>query len=226
MKGRFALGAAILLLAASCRPGRPVLGPLPERIDSVQGYASIRHIRGGQAGRARLAFLLRPPTRAVLEALDPLNRTIFEVLVEGEEATLIVPSRKAYWSGARAEVLEAGLGFPLSVAEMAGMLSGRWPSSTDGAGLFAGWDLARDGQGLVSGGRRGGFSFRVDEFFPRRSVPRKIGYATADGSGTLTVLRLSFNAAAAGGELSPRTIPPSFLRLSRAEMERLLRDED
>jgi len=226
VKGRFALAAAVLLLASSCRPGRPALGPVPDRLESVQGHASIRHTRGGQAGRARLAFLLLPPGRAVLEALDPLNRTIFEVGVEGEEATVLVPSRKACWTGPRAEVLESGLGFPLGVAEMAEMLSGRWGASLGGESLFSGWELARDGQGRVDGGRRPGFSFRVDEFFPRRAVPRKIGYSSGDGSGALTVLSITFNAAASGAGRLPLRIPESYIRLTRAEMERLLRDAD
>jgi outer membrane biogenesis lipoprotein LolB len=221
LRGRFAIGAAALLLAASCRTGRPILGPVPDRIESIQGHASLRVARLGGAGRARLAFWLQPPGRARLEALDPLNRTIFQVAVEDETATLLVPSRKAYWTGARAEVLEAGLGFPLSVAEMAGMLSGCWTSA-------AGWDLTRDGLGRIGGGRREGFSFRVDEFFPSRPIPRKIVFAAADGSGALTVLGLSFNAPnqAGAGADQPAAVPPSFVRLTRAEMERLLRDED
>ncbi len=220
MKGRFALAAALLLLSLACRPGRPARGPGPDRLESLRGQASIRHVRGGQSGRARLAFLLLPPGRAFLEAFDPLNRTIFQVAVEGEEATLLVPRRRAYWAGARAEVLEAGLGFPLAVGEMAEMLSGRWPGGT------AGWELDRDGQGRVAGGRREGFSFRVDEFFPRRGVPRRIGYASAAGSGSLSVSSLGFNDPAAGAGLPPLRIPSAFIRLTRAEMERLLRDAD
>ncbi|MDD8025252.1 MAG: hypothetical protein PHI34_01975 [Acidobacteriota bacterium] len=225
MKGRFAVGAAILLLAAACRTGRPILGPIPERIESIRGEASLRLARTGGAGRARLAFLLQPPGRASLEALDPLNRTIFRVMIEGETATLIVPSRRAYWTGARTEVLAAGLGFPLSVAEMAGMLCGRWASAA-GPDAPVGWDLTRDGQGRIGGGRREGFSFRVDEFFPRRPIPRKIVFASADGSGALTVRGLSFNIPAGAGALQPAAIPLSFVRLTGAEMQRLLRDED
>lgn len=226
MKGRYALAAAALLLLPSCRPPRPALGLVPDRIESVRGQAVIRHARGGRAGRARLAFFLRLPDRAFLEALDPLNRTIFQVAIEGDEAVLIVPSRKAYWSGPRTEVMEAGLGFPLSVAEMAGLLGGRWSASPPGESLPDGWELVRDGRGRVAGGRRGGFSFQVEEFFPRRDAPRRIGYASADGAGALTVLRLDFPAASPdSGPVRPR-IPASYARLTRAEMERLLRDAD
>ena len=42
--------------------------------------------RSGASGRARLAFLLVPPGLARLEALDPLNRALFQVAVDGEEA--------------------------------------------------------------------------------------------------------------------------------------------
>jgi hypothetical protein len=225
VKGRIAIGAAVLLLAVACRPGRLSLAPLPERIESIQGSASIRYSRGGATARAKLVFLLVPPERAGLEALDPLSRTIFSVVVEGEEATLVVPSRKAYWTGARADVLEAGLGFPLSVAEMVGLLSGRWPDGPDGAGRPAGWTLTRDAQSRVVAGSRNGFDFRVDELFPRSAVPRKLGFQAATSSGSLTVLGLTANEAGPAA-VRPPAIPRSFVRLTRLEMERLLRDED
>jgi hypothetical protein len=225
VKARFFVGAAFLLLAVACRPGRPALGPLPERIESLQGFASIRYSRGGSSARARLAFRLVAPDRAGLEALDPLNRTLFTVGVEGEDATLIVPSRKAYWTGARADVLDAGLGFPLSVAEMIGLLSGRWPEGPDGQARPAGWTLTRDGEGRIAAGRRDGFDFRVDEFFTRTAVPRKLVFRAANSSGTLTVLGLTANEAGSDA-MRPPAVPPSFARLTRSEMERLLRHED
>jgi hypothetical protein len=225
VKARLFVGAAVLFLIAACRPGRLALGPLPERIESIQGSASIRYSRGGASARARLEFLLVPPDRARLAALDPLSRTIFMVGVEGDEAALVVPSRKAYWTGARADVLEAGLGFPLDVAEMISLLSGRWPDSPDGPGRPAGWTLTRDGQGRIAAGSREGFEFRVDEFFPRAAVPRKIVFQAAASSGALTVLGLTANAASPDASRPP-AVPPSFVRLTRSEMERLLRDED
>lgn len=220
MKGRVVIAASVLLLAAACRPGRIALGPVPERIESVQGYASIRTIRSGAASRARLAFRLVPPGMARLEALDPLNRTIFQVTVDGEEAVLVVPSRKAFWSGPRADVLDAGLGFPLSAAEMAGLLAGRGPDAPADE-----WALIRDGQGRIDSGSRRGFSFRVEEFFPRADVPRRISFTAEEASGTLTVLGLTFNAAAPGAS-APLRIPPGYARLTKPEMTRLLRDED
>jgi hypothetical protein len=220
LKGRVVVAASVLLLAAACRPGRIELGPVPERIESVQGYASIRTIRSGASARARLAFRLVPPGIARLEALDPLNRTIFQVSVDGEEAVLIVPSRKAFWSGPRADVLDAGLGFPLSAAEMAGLLAGRGPAVPD-----AEWTLIRDGQGRIVSGSRQGFSFRVEEFFSRAAVPRRLGFTAAEASGSLTVLGLTFNAAAPDAG-APLRIPPGYARLTKAEMTRLLRDED
>lgn len=225
MKGRIAVAASALLLLASCRPGRPVLGPVPDRIASIQGHASIRTNRSGASARARLAFRLVPPGMARLEALDPLNRTIFTVSVDGEDAVLVVPSRKAYWSGPRADVLEAGLGFPLSVAEMAGLLTGRGPAAAAEAGSDMAWTLSRDGRGRVVSGSRRGFSFGVDEFFSQGAVPRRISFAAGDVSGSLTVLGLAFNATPLEANEPPK-IPPSYARLTKAEMIRLLRDED
>jgi hypothetical protein len=225
LKGRIVVVASALLLFASCRPGRMVLAPIPDRIESVQGHASIRTNRSGASARARLAFRLVPPLLARLEALDPLNRTIFTVLVDGEEAVLVVPSRKAYWEGPRTDVLDAGLGFPLSVVEMAGLLTGRGPAASEADGTDAAWTLTRDGQGRIVSGSRQGFSFGVDEFFSRAGAPRRIRFAAADVSGALTVLGLTFNAAVPEAAASLR-IPPAYARLTKAEMTRLLRDED
>ena len=220
-----ALLAAAVLLVPSCRPRTPVLGPVPERIVEIEGFASLRYERGGASNRVRLAFILAPPGRGRLDVLGPIGRLIFNVVVEEPEAVLLVPSKKACWQASREEVLAAGLGFPLDIAEIGRLLSGRWKETSGSPGDPAGWTLERDASGRVRGGGREGFVFRVEEFFPAAEIPRRFSFSGSDGSGMLSILSLAFNRAGAEAALGI-AIPSSYSRLSRAEMERLLRDED
>jgi hypothetical protein len=213
--------AACCVLAAACRPARPALGPVPAEIHSVEGYASIRYSRGGGSAKSRLAFLLVPPGGGRLEALGPLNRSLFQVFIDEPDAVLVVPSKKAYWRGPRPEVLDSGLGFSLSLEEIAGILCGRF----DGPAFRSGWALDRDGERRVSAGRGKDFEFRVDEFFGGSTVPRRLTFLGSESSGTLTLLSLDFNSADADARIRA-SLPPGFARLSRAEMEKLLRDEN
>lgn len=191
----------------------------------MEGSASLRYSRNGTYSRSRLVFVLVLPGRGRLQALDPLNRRLFEVDIEEPEAILMVPSKKAYWQAPRAEVLEAGLGFPLSIREIAGVVSGRWEGLDDEAGGFSDWTLNREIEGRVVSGSRSGFAFRVEEFFPGSSVPRRLSFFGTGSSGALTLLSLSFKVSGAEAALG-RPIPPSFVRLSREAMEKILRDEN
>ncbi len=191
----------------------------------MEGFASLRYERSGVSNRIRLAFILAPPGRARLEAHDPLGRRIFEVAVDEPEAALILPSKKACWRASREEVMDAGLGFPLDIAEIGRILSGHWEDASGTAGDPAGWTLFRDASGRVRGGEREDFVFRVEEFFPFTGIPRRFSFSGLESSGILSILSLAFNRAGAEAALKVE-IPSSYARLSRAEMERLLRDED
>ena len=208
-------------LAASCRPDRPVLGPVPSEIRTLEGYASIRYSRGGASAKARLAFLLAPPGRGRIEVLGPLNQRLFEVSVDEPDAVLILPSKRAYWRGPREDVFETGLGFPLSLPEIAALLLGRW----EGAVPDKGWVLDRDAEGRPAAGRRPGFEFRVEEFFPAASIARRLAFQGDESAGTLTLLSVEFNTANPDARIGS-SIPPGYARVSRAEMEKMLRDEN
>jgi hypothetical protein len=208
-------------LAASCRPERLVLGPVPSEIRTLEGYASIRYSRAGASAKSRLAFLLAPPGRGRIEVLGPLNQRLFEVSVDEPEAVLILPSKRAYWRGPREEVFETGLGFPLSLPEIAALLLGRW----EGAFPDKGWALDRDAAGRAAAGRRPGFEFRIEEFFPAASIARKLSFRGGESAGTLTLLSVEFNTADPEARIGS-SVPPGYVRVSRAEMEKMLRDEN
>ena len=217
-----ALAAFVLAAAAAC-PTRPVLEPVPAEVREVAGYASLRYERGGSSTRVRIAFLIRLPGLGRIEALGALNTSLFEVRVREPEAVLIVPSKKAAWRDRRETVLEAGLGFPLGLDEIAALLCGRWGGAADGP--FAAWSFERDASGRVVSGGREGFSFRIEETFAGSGVPRRIKFEADDSAGTISLLRLEFN------RDKPESLYdldafPAFARVTREEMERLLRDED
>jgi hypothetical protein len=212
---------ACLFLAPSCRPAKPALGPVPSEIRTLEGFASIRYTRGGGSAKSRLAFLLAPPGRGRIEILGPLNQRLFEVSVDEPDAVLILPSKRAYWRGPREDVFEIGLGFPLSLSEISALLLGRW----EGAVLDKGWALDRDASGRASAGRRPGFDFRIDEFFPSASLAHKLTFRSSDSAGTLTVLSIEFNTSDPESRIGS-SIPPGYARVSRADMEKMLRDEN
>jgi len=208
-------------LAFSCRPAKPALGPVPSEIRTLEGYASIRYTRGGAAAKSRLAFLFAPPGRGRIEVLGPLNRHLFEVSVDEPDAVLIIASKRAYWRGPRAEVFETGLGFPLSLPEITALLLGRW----DGVAPDKSWALDRDPDGRVSAGRRPDFEFRIEEFFPDAAIARKLTFRGGESAGTLTILSIEFNTSDPEARIGS-SIPPGYARVSRADMEKLLRDEN
>jgi hypothetical protein len=215
--------AALLgvLLSVSCRPSRPVLGPVPSEIRTLEGYASLRYSRGGASAKSRLAFLLAPPGRGRLEVLGPLNQRLFEVSIDEPDAVLILPSKRAYWRGPRADVFETGLGFPLDLPEIAALLLGRWENLDAGRG----WTLDRDAAGRAAAGRRPGFEFRIEEFFPSAAIARRLSFRGDESAGTLTLLSIEFNASDPEARIGS-SLPPGYARVPRAEMEKLLRDEN
>jgi len=141
--------------------------------------------------------------------------------VDEPDAVLILPSKRAYWRGPRGEVFESGLGFPLSLPEIAALLLGRW----DGVGPDKGWALDRDSDGRVSAGRRPDFDFRIEEFFPAAPIARKLTFRGGENSGTLTVLSIEFNTSDPEARIGS-SIPPGYVRVSRSDMEKMLRDEN
>jgi hypothetical protein len=221
MSFRFAAAAGCLAVAfAACRPPAPALVPPPD-LRQVQGWARLRLDRAGQAGRSKFFFAIALPSRGQLEIVDPLGRRALQIFIEGEEAYLVVPSKKAYARGSRSDVLGEFLGFPIALDEIVGLLTGRWGDADSAASL--GWAVERDGRNRVTGGRREGLSFSVLEFFPGNGVPRRFSFRGGESSGTVVLLEAAFNR-----PIGPpnRSFQSRFKPLSWDELLSLLRDED
>jgi hypothetical protein len=203
----------------ACRPPVPSLTP-PPRFSAVQGLASLKISRDGRTSKSKFTYALALPNRGRIEVIDPLGRAVLQFLVEGEEAYLVLLSKKVYARGGRSEVLERLLGFPLDLDEIVALLTGRWGG--EGENPLTGWTIERDGRGRAAAGRREGFGFAVLDFFPGGGVPRRLAFQGAPSEGTVTLLSLAFDRPVAPLNLGFRD---RFRALSWEDIERLLRDE-
>lgn len=183
---RALLSLILTLSLFSCLPSRPVIAPVPSTVESVEGYAAFRLIRGEETAKSKLAFLFRLPGQGRVEVIDPLGRTASLLFLDGEEAYLVLPSRRAYWKSGRAEVMSKLLGFAVGLDDLTHILTGR-------ADRLTGWTLERDSQGRVIRGRSEDVAFEVRQFFEQSPVPQLLVLIRDDDRGSLRILRMSFN---------------------------------
>jgi outer membrane biogenesis lipoprotein LolB len=155
-------------------------------VESVEGYATFRLARGEQTAKSKLAFVFRLPGEGRFEVIDPLGRTASILLLDGEEAYLVLPTRRAYWQSGRTEVMAKLLGFDMTLEDLSAILTGR-------ADRLDGWALERDGQGRVFRGRSEGAQFEIRQFFESSPVPRLLVIIRDEDKGSLRILRMSFN---------------------------------
>jgi len=181
------LGALLLVLAA-CRPGRVLVTPAPERIESLEGYASLRITERGETSRSKFSFLLVLPHRGRIEASNFLVGSVYQMIFTPNGASFVVPSKRVYWEGKEEEVIYRFLGFHLSLDEVIRLFSGRWPDAAP-----EGWRLRKDARGRILSGSRGDLSFSVEDFAEGSSIPASIAYRYAGGEGRLRMLRIAFN---------------------------------
>ena len=208
------------LAAAACLRNGARVGVVPPAVDSLEGHASWRLEREGASARSRLSFLFVLPDRGLIEIGGPLNRTVSRLLVDGETAYLVIPGKRAYWPGSRAEVMTRLIGFEIAPAELAALLTGR------DRGL-EGWTLESDERGRAVRGRRDDLAYSVDEFFEGSRVPRTVVFDGATDRGRLKIIRLRFNPPLREDALRPDFLDDGRYRaVGWPEIEGWLRDED
>lgn len=210
---------AALALAAACAAPPPRLVP-PADVRAVEGYGSAVVESMDAIVRGRFAFRFERPPAGRIEAFDPLGRTLYVLVFRGERAWFVVPSKRVYWENAATEIMNRWLGFSLNPDDVVRLLSGRWEDAAGGAG---GWTFARDAEGRVAAGERGGLRFEIREFFAGAGAPRVVAFEDFAASGRLRVLEARFNPPArdAGADLS---FLEKFSAVTWAELEALLED--
>jgi hypothetical protein len=193
--------ASLLAILSACRSPRPRIVPLPAEVVAVEGYGTVKLVRGGESGRSRFSFVIEAGRRGKIEVLDPLNRAAAEIYIDQAEAVLVLRGEKAYWRSGPEDVVEKLLGLRLGLDDVTALLCGRW-----------------------AGGRTG-FRLDVRETFPGGPVPRRADFSGPATEGSLTLLAVTFNAPRAGG-LFDQGFLAEYAPKSWSEMERMLRRED
>ncbi len=177
---------------AACAPRPPALIPPAGRVEAVEGFGSVV-LKGEAVLKGRFAFLFRSPGRGRIEALDPLGRTAFTLLLEEERAVLALPGEKVYAEDSPSALLTRILGFAILPDDMIGILCGARANADRTADPASGWAMERDARGRLIAGSRDDIGFSVREFFPGGGVPREISVSGPAMTGRLKVLSLRFN---------------------------------
>jgi len=217
------------LFLAGCRPSQVLILPPSEKIDRIEGYASLR-ISGEQgSARSKFSFLFQLPNQGRIEVTDIiLGRTLYQIIVDGERAAFLVPSKRVYWEGDEEEIINYFMGFRLSLEEMINLLQGRWKESRAEKGEKGGeeWILSRDEKGRILFGQRGSLRFEVREFISGSRFPQVLVFQHSSSSGRLRVLRLSFNKPFKKKDSFSLAFLTNYRRVSWEEIERILADEN
>ena len=192
---------AALAAVAACRPSRLEVVPVPPEVRSIEGYGSLKVLQTGGSVRSRFSFIIEAGRRGKVEILDALNRTAAEIFLLPDEAYFVLRADKIYWKAGPDEVIEKFLGVRLDLAEVTGLLCGRW-----------------------SGGREG-LRLEVRETFSGGRVPRRVEFESPASAGTLTLLAVTFNAPAPEGSFALDFLSTHAAR-TWDEVERILRRED
>jgi len=220
------LAAAALFFLAACVSGPPLLSPPPAHVETLDGFGSLSLRGAGGYLRGRFSFLFSLPDKGRIEVLDPFGRTRAVLIFLDGAAYMLLPSRKAYWTGPEEELIENFLGFGLRARDLAGLLGGQWlASKAPAGGESGGWAFERDRDGRAAVGIKGGFRFNVEEFFGKTSVPKSVGIFRAGEPGRLRVLQIRFNRPPRG-DVYGLSVLGGLDRRTWAEMEELLSDEN
>jgi len=224
----FILTSLTLFFLSHCRPSRVSLGPLPSKIESIEGYGSIR-ISGDQGStRSKFSFLFNLPHQARISAYDLLGRTISQIIIDEEKAVFTLPSKRVYWQGEEEEIINNFIGFRMSLDEVVSLLSGKWSEgekevrkerSSDG------WSFEEDEAGRVLAGQRGEFRFEVREFFSETSFARLVFFQHPLNKGRLRILSIRLNQPVRKESFSLSFLD-NYKRKSWAEIEKMLNHEN
>jgi hypothetical protein len=222
----FLLFLSALFCLSRCHPSKILLTP-PSRIESIEGYASIK--MSGEQGlvRSKFSFLFRLPHQARISVTDLLGRAIYQIIVDEERAVFVLPSKRVYWQGQEEEIIDKFLGFRLSLNEVISLLSGEWKEGKGGEEekSLGAWSFKKDETGRVVIGQRGEFRFEIKEFFSKTPFARLIGFEHPLNRGSLKILSLSFNQPIKQESFSFSFLD-SYKRKSWEEIEKILNNEN
>lgn len=216
-----AVCAGLVLALAACAARAPVLVP-EAAVVAVEGYGQAVIEGPTFSLKGRFAFSLRDSGLGRIEGFDPLGRTVFILISNGDREYLILPKRKAYTDAEPGELGRRFLSFGFSPAETVELLCGRLGGAQSRE--LSGWTLERDRKGRLAAGVKDDFRFEVAAYFPGGGVPSEVRF-DYEGRGRLKIIKLRFNQPLNGPAYDLGFLV-RFRRISPEEMEVLISDEN
>lgn len=224
------------------------ISPPPEVINSASGFFSFRLERESSLVRGR-AFVLIAPGKGRIDILDPLGRLAFIALWFEKEEWLVVPAKKAYWSGnqGRGELMAHLINLPLDPIEILAWIIGRgqgleplaeglnlsWAmemaksknlSDQEKRDSTYNWQVEWNEAGQLKRGQRNDLKIQIQEYIKDKGVARVLTFSYLKVSGKLTVLGLDFNQPIPSHNFHPKFIfEEGYRALSWDEMKSLLK---
>jgi hypothetical protein len=217
-----------LFFFPGCTVSDPVLYPLPEQINGIEGYSSLKVTASGETARSRFSFVFGFPGLGHIVVTDFMGRSLFQIYFEGGDAYVVVHSKECYWQGNESDAMEMLLGFDMRVFDLVGMITGRLEGSqTSSAGPDVGWtwELHRDRRGRIDMATSDDLCFKVEEFYGRSSYVRILAFTHPHFEGRIRVLRLGFNPKLTESAFN-RDFLHKYERVTWEALQRTIRDED
>jgi hypothetical protein len=185
-----------LIFLINCFPSRVSLLPLPSRIESIEGHASIRITGDEESSRSKFSFLFYLPNKGRVEVSNWFGKTLYQIIIVEENAFFVLPSKRVFWQGEEEEIIQRFLGFRVNLYEMISFLSGQWEASgitAQGRAWMESWNLEKDEKGRVLSGQRGELFFEVEEFFDNTPFARILNFHHPLSRGRLKTLQINLN---------------------------------
>lgn len=222
----------------------------PSMIETVSGYFSFQLEKENSIYKGK-AWLCLAPTKGRLEIRDPLGRLISIFLWSDYHEWLILPTEKAYWSGAhrRSEIMAEIFDFPIEPIELvawiirdgqslkpladskslAWAMKGQEKESWSHQLLEENkdeWLVEWDEEGKLKRGRKGNLKIEVQDLAKNKKVARLLNFSHPQLRGRLAVLKLDFNQPFSSHMFeAEKVIPLDFQALTWEQIKSRLRIE-
>jgi outer membrane biogenesis lipoprotein LolB len=211
--------ACLFFLLSACVPQKVFLAPPADQVEEIEGYASLRVSANQKTTRSRISFLFLLPASGRFEVLDPLGQVLYQLFIVDDSAYFVVPAKKVYWQGQEEDIMDKLFGFPLSLSDVVGLMSGYWSNpgqEKEQEGMGA-WTFLKNKKGWIQSGQRREFTFEVEEFFGQTPWVQEVMFFHPLTEGRLKILDVNFNL-----PVSDRAFSTSFsLRYAKKTWEEI-----
>jgi hypothetical protein len=185
----------LLFIFSACGTKKVFLAPSADQVEEIEGYASLRVSTNQKTTRSRISFLFFLPSSGRIEVLDPLGQVHYQLFFVDGIAYFVLPAKKVYWQGQEEEIMDKLFGFPLSLLDVVGLMSGHWSNlgekkAQSGIGS---WTFLKNRKGWIQSGQRREFKFMVEEFFGQTQWVQEVMFFHPHTEGRLKIIDVNFN---------------------------------